>query len=103
MILLYSNNEQVALDANMSRIKGIPQLKSVVDDHVYGGYIFHHSGVVYDFCGNIILKNAYASNPNGYSNAYVFGKELISGVMTHWLPLAKRRMVVAVCLMKRQL
>ena len=41
MILLYSNNEQVALDANMSRIKGIPQLKSVVDDHVYGGYIFH--------------------------------------------------------------
>ena len=72
MILLYSNNEQVALDANMSRIKGIPQLKSVVDDHVYGGYIFHHSGVVYDFCGNIILKNAYASNPNGYSNAYVF-------------------------------
>ena len=72
MILLYSNNEQVALDANMSRIKGIPQLKSVVDDHVYGGYIFHHSGVVYDFCGNIILKNAYASNPNGYSNVYVF-------------------------------
>lgn len=46
MILLYSDNEQVALDANMSRIKGIPQLKSVVDDHVYGGYIFHHSGVV---------------------------------------------------------
>ena len=72
MILLYSDNEQVALDANMSRIKGIPQLKSVVDDHVYGGYIFHHSGVVYDFCGNIILKNAYASNPNGYSNVSVF-------------------------------
>ena len=61
MILLYSNNEQVALDANMRIIQSIPELQSKQYSHVYGSYLFHYTGVVYDFDGNVILNNAYAA------------------------------------------
>lgn len=61
MILLYSNNEQVALDANMRIIQSIPELQSEQYSHVYGSYLFHYTGVVYDFDGNVILNNAYAA------------------------------------------
>ena len=64
MILLYSNNEQVALDADMRIIQSIPELQSTQYDHVYGSYLFHYTGVVYDFYGNVILKNAYTPQRN---------------------------------------
>ena len=72
MILLYSNNEQVALDADMRIIQSIPELQPEQDDHVYGSYLFHYTGVVYDFYGNVILKNAYTPQRN---DAFWFEKD----------------------------
>ena len=72
MILLYSNNEQVALDADMRIIQSIPELQSNQYNHVYGSYLFHYTGVVYDFYGNVILKNAYTPQRN---DAFWFEKD----------------------------
>lgn len=64
IITIYADNEQIALNADMEPVKGIPPLKSdKYYDHVYGNYFFHHTGKVYDFNGNLIIENVYVSNP----------------------------------------